>query len=34
LETGIRRKWEMKPTEFVTEVRERGKREEGLNSFN
>jgi hypothetical protein len=26
LETGIRRKWERKPTDFVTEVTERGKR--------
>jgi hypothetical protein len=26
LEKGIRRKWERKPTDFVTEVTERGKR--------
>jgi hypothetical protein len=25
-ENGIRRKWERKPTDFVTEVTERGKR--------
>ena len=27
-ENGIRRKWERKPTDFVTEVTERGKRSE------
>jgi hypothetical protein len=26
LENGIKRKWERKPTDFVTEVTERGKR--------
>jgi len=28
LENGIRRKWEWNPTEFVTEVRDRGSRED------
>jgi hypothetical protein len=28
-ETGIKTKWERKPTDFVTEVTGRGKREEG-----
>jgi len=34
LKNGRRRKWERKPTDFLTKVTHRGKREEGLNSFN
>jgi len=34
LETGIKTKWERKPTDFVTEVTGRGSRPEGFNSFN
>jgi hypothetical protein len=33
-ETGIKTKWERKPTDFVTEVTGRGPRFEGFNSFN
>jgi hypothetical protein len=33
-ETGIKTKWERKPTDFVTEVMGRGSRFEGTNSFN
>ena len=33
-DTGIKTKWERKPTDFVTQVTGRDPREEGLNSFN
>jgi hypothetical protein len=33
-ETGIKTKWERKPTDFVTEVTGRDPRFEGTNSFN
>jgi hypothetical protein len=33
-ETGIKTKWERKPTDFVTEVTGSCPRSEGLNSFN